>query len=111
MPPVKKPKPEQRCRTFLKEWREHRGLTLGAAAERVDMHYTSLARIERGQSPYNQDFLERAAEVYGCEVTDLLTSPPDATNIARKIYAAIQGAEPERQLEVFRVVRAMLGLD
>lgn len=109
MPPVKKPKPISRHQTFLKEWREHRGLTLEAAAEKLDIHYTTIARIERGQSPYSQDFLERAAAAYECDVIDLLTVDPLTTDTPRLVFNAVKKAAPEKQEDVWRVVRAMLG--
>ena len=46
-----------RHRTFLKEWREYRNLT-PKAAERIGVEQPTLSRLERGISPYSQDFLK-----------------------------------------------------
>jgi transcriptional regulator with XRE-family HTH domain len=69
--------PNSRSRTFLKEWRKVRHLTQIQAAERVGIRQSTLSKIERGQLPYDQDFLERAALAYGAhEAADLLTIDP-----------------------------------
>lgn len=107
MAPIKKPK-HNRARTFLREWREHRALTLEEAAERMDIHYTTLLRIERGQSPYNQDFLERAALAYGCEPTDLLDNNPNAWNVPKLVYDAVKAAPAEKQRQALEIIAAFL---
>lgn len=68
--------PSLRRKTFLREWRESCGLNLERAAARFEMSGAQLSRIERGLSPYNQDFLELAAEAYGTDVASLLMRDP-----------------------------------
>jgi len=58
------------------EWRKFRHLTQERAAERIGIEQATLSRIERGVHPYNQDFLEVAASVYGCEPADLIAVAP-----------------------------------
>lgn len=68
--------------TFIRQWREHRGLTLEALAERVGtkiggMTHASLSRIERGLQPYSQPILEALAdELTGGNVASLLMRDP-----------------------------------
>lgn len=62
--------------TFLKQWREHRKLTLEAAAADFDMSPAQLSRIENAKSPYTQDMLELAATVYKTDVASLLFRDP-----------------------------------
>ena len=40
------------------------------------MHKAALSRIERGERPYGQDFLEAAADALMCEPADLLIRNP-----------------------------------
>ena len=77
MPPVKKPK-HTRERHFLREWRDFRGLSQEDAADRAIISRSLLSRIEGGKSPYDQDKLERLAQVYGCSVADLIGRDPNA---------------------------------
>jgi transcriptional regulator with XRE-family HTH domain len=53
--------------TFIRQWREHRHMTLETLAARVGekiggMTHASLSRIERGLQPYSQPILEAIAE-------------------------------------------------
>lgn len=66
----------QRHPIQLRAWRKHRGLTLEAMAERLHMNKGALSRIERGERPYTQDFLEAAAEVLMCEPVSILIRNP-----------------------------------
>jgi len=36
-----------------------------------------MSRLENGLTPYDQDDLEMAADLYKCTITDLLTRPPE----------------------------------
>lgn len=75
MPPVKKPS-RQRRRHFIKEWRDHRGLSQEQVAERIGISASNYGRIENNRVPYNQDFLEEAALALRCEPWDLLNRDP-----------------------------------
>lgn len=88
----------RRRRTFLRQWRESCRLTLETAAGQLDMSAAQLSRVERGQSPYTQDFLESAARAYKTDVPSLLTRDPTAPEA---IWSIWDKAEPdERQLIV-----------
>lgn len=52
------------------------GRTLEAVAAELHLSQPQLGRIERGDSPYNQDLLEALADLYGCSVADLLMRDP-----------------------------------
>lgn len=75
MAPVTKPKRE-RSRHFFREWREHLKLTQDEAAERIGVTQSKLSRIEKGITPYDQDFLEEAAIAYGVSIDTLITRHP-----------------------------------
>ena len=50
-------------RTFLKEWREFRGLTQEDRPPQIAvMDRTNLSSLERGTDPYGQKILEAAAK-------------------------------------------------
>lgn len=80
---------QPRRRTFLKEWREYRKLTLEAAGAELGMSAAQLSRIENTKGPYTQDLLEHAAIVYKTDVFSLLFRDP-ANNDA--LLGAIGGA-------------------
>jgi transcriptional regulator with XRE-family HTH domain len=102
MAPVPKPKRKLR-RTFLKEWREYRGLTQEAAAERLNISRTLLSKIENAKSPYTQGFMEAAAEAYGCEVPDLIMRDPHSP--VWSIYDTLRALPRAQQEHVEEIVK------
>ena len=66
----------QRRRHFLREHREARKLTQEQVAEELDTSKATISRIERGELPYNQDFLELYADLLGVHPSVLLGQPP-----------------------------------
>lgn len=103
MPPVSKPKRSLRP-TFLRAWRQFRGMTQEQAAEPLNMSPENLGKIERGLVPYDQRLLEAAAELYRCEPADLLTRDPNAIDRATADWMALQPSQRNRAL---RLLRAM----
>lgn len=51
-------------------------MTQDQAISQLGWSQSKISRIEAGQTPYNQDDLEAAAEAYSCEVSHLLTVDP-----------------------------------
>lgn len=76
MPSVKRPKRARR-RTYLREWRKYRQMTLEQVAKILNFDHSSLQRLETGQTPYSQDHLEQLAEIYRCQPTDLISRDPN----------------------------------
>lgn len=70
-----RPKPRRR-RTFIKEWREFRGLTQDQLAERLETSKASISRIENGAQAYTQDFLEACADALRTDPASLLMRNP-----------------------------------
>ena len=75
MPPVKKPA-RVRLPHFFKEWRENRKMNVASAMESLGWSQSKISRLEKGDTPYDQDDLEAAAEVYGCAPFELITRDP-----------------------------------
>lgn len=64
------------ARHFLRAWRKHRTKTLEQVADHLHMSHSQLSRIERFEQPYNQELLEALADLYMCDVVDLLIRDP-----------------------------------
>jgi transcriptional regulator with XRE-family HTH domain len=69
-------KPRKFRKTFIRQWRHHRGLTLEKLADRLDMTPSHLSMLERGQRGYTQDTLEAVASGLQTDVASLLTADP-----------------------------------
>ena len=94
--------------TFLRAWRKYRKLTQEAVAERVGVDRTTIGRIENGELPYNQDFLEKVALIYGCEPEDLLAIDPLRPDPPKLVYNQLKIASPEIQQRAIAVLDALL---
>lgn len=101
-------KPRPRRRTFLREWREHRTLTQEQAAERLDIDQSTLSRIERGVTPYDQDFLEKAAFSYQCEPQDLIMRNPLNPDAVWSITDNLKRATPAERDQAAAIIAALL---
>lgn len=111
MPRVKRPK-RTRLRHFIKEWRDHRGLSQEQVASRLQISRENYGRIEAGKVPYNQDFLELAAWALNCDVADLLMRDPTDKSAPWSILDTLKKADTptrERILEVAVVMTKKTG--
>jgi transcriptional regulator with XRE-family HTH domain len=92
-------------RTFIREWREHCGLSLEELAQAAGMVKGNLSKIERGINPYTQIRLELIAKRLGCTPADLLSRPP---NVAPELEVMIQTASPEQRSQLSAIAEALL---
>lgn len=89
-------------RTFIREWRKHRRLTLEKLAERVGITHGNLSRIERGLRPYGQPLLEALAEELRTDPASLLMRNPLDPEGLWSIWDQIPPTERPRAIEVLR---------
>jgi transcriptional regulator with XRE-family HTH domain len=104
MPPIPKPK-RQRQPTFLREWREHRQLTQEQLAERIGISQPTLGRIERGKVPYNQDFLEAAAEALATDAASLIMRNPLQEDAIWSVWEGLGPAERQQAIAVIKALK------
>lgn len=91
--------------TFMRQWRLHRTKTLVQVAEELHVTHGYLSKVERGLQPYNQELLERLAEIYQCDVVDLLIrDPSEPTNI----WSLWDRAKPGQRRQIENVAAALL---
>lgn len=110
--PMKRPNPRvnprfkspQRQRTFFKEWRKYRGLTLEAAAERANMTAGNISAMERGKQGYTQDGLEALAWAYGTEPGFLINVDPTKEDVIFSIWEKAKPAERTMIIEVAKTI-------
>lgn len=93
-------------KTYLREWRKMKpGRTLESVAEHLHISRPQLGRIEKGQQPYNQELLETLAELYGCDVPDLLMRDPTEPD---SIWSIWDHAKPGERRQIVEVARALV---
>ncbi|MCC6889629.1 MAG: helix-turn-helix transcriptional regulator [Hyphomicrobiales bacterium] len=102
--------PARHRSTFIRAWREAKGLTLAALADAVGarlggMTHASLSRIERGIQPYSQPILEALAdELTGGDVGALLTRDPRESDALWSIWERAKPAERQLIVAIARVI-------
>ena len=108
------PRPKQAAyrRTFIRQWREHRYMTLEALAERVkainealETTHASLSRIERGLQPYSQPLLEAIAEALQTDVASLLMRDPTDSEALWSIWDQANPGERQMIVEIARTIK------
>ena len=68
----------------------------------------TLSRLERGLHPYDQDFLELAAEAYRCTPADLIVRNPLQPDSVWSITDNLRKATPAQREQISAVVEALL---
>lgn len=100
-----------REKTFIRAWREYRGYSLRKFADMLEsapgvplMSFANIGRIETGEQPYTQDFLEAAARVFGVEPAQLLTVDPTKEGEVIDLLRIIAQRKDEQTLAVLRAL-------
>jgi transcriptional regulator with XRE-family HTH domain len=96
-------------RTYIAEWRESRGLTQEALAERISMSRSTLSKIETSDSPYTQRTLEAIATALRCKPSDLLVpfrtpeqQSPEAALRTSLLAFGVDRSQLERAIAIIR---------
>jgi transcriptional regulator with XRE-family HTH domain len=104
-------------KTYFREWRKHRDLTLEEAADKIGEYlrdhnvaigytYATLGRLERGIIGYTQIVLEAMEHVYKTDAASLLMRDPeddDADGIMRILRRANSG-DRQKILEIAKTI-------
>jgi transcriptional regulator with XRE-family HTH domain len=93
------PKPKKFRPTCIRQWRHHRGLTLEAVAERIDMTPGLVSLVERGLRGYTQDTVEALASALRTDPAILLTRDPTDPNAIWGIWDKAKPAQRKRIME------------
>lgn len=103
------------AKTFIREWREYRGLSLRRLADRLEMtgptetiSHASIGRIENGDQPYSQPILEALSQALNCSVTDLLAVDPTKEG---EVVDLVRMLNDKNRDQAIRVLRALTGTD
>lgn len=92
-------------RTFIRQWREHRGYSLDRLAGMVPMDKSNLSKVERGFLPYNQEMLERLAEALTTDPASLLMRDPTKQDA---IWTIWEHASPGERIQIEAVAQALI---
>lgn len=93
-----------RRRTFFREWRKYRDMTLERAAEAAGMTAGNLSAMERGAQGYTQAGLEALAEAYSCDPAHLLMVDPSRDDVMWSIWERAKEGERRMISEVAKTI-------
>jgi transcriptional regulator with XRE-family HTH domain len=96
---------QHRQRHFIREWRKHRGLTQEKLADRIGTTKASISRIETGEQPYTQDFLEAAADALMAEPGSLVMRNPLDPDGPWSVWDDLPPAQRKQALRLLRALR------
>lgn len=92
-------------RSYIREWRLDRGLTLERLAERVGKTHATLSRIERGKQPYTQPLLEAIADALQTDPASLLMRNPSDPE---GIWSVWEKATPVKRRQIIEIAKTLL---
>ncbi len=95
-------------RIYLKEWRSHRGMTQEQLADAIQSTHVTVSRMERGDRPYNQPFLEACADALSCDPADIIAGPPESNEKLQIIFDLLKGKSQE-ELDKVAAMISLLG--
>jgi transcriptional regulator with XRE-family HTH domain len=94
-------------RVYLREWREHRGLTLEQLAEKVDASVGQVSMLETGDRGLSARWARKLALALDTAPGNLLDYPPDQS--PAKVVNIWSRATPAEREQLEKVAEAMLG--
>jgi len=103
-------KGQQRRRTFFREWRQYRNLTLEAAAERAGMTAGNLSAMERGAQGYTQSGLEALSDAYRCDPGQLLTIDPTKEEAIWSIWDLAKPGDRQKIVDIAKTIVGKTGI-
>lgn len=96
---------KQYRRSFIKQWRKHRGLTQDQLAERTGVSKPYISQIERGDRQWSQDLLETFAEVLRTDAASLITRDPTEPEGLWTIWDQLDPPKRRELVELAKVVQ------
>lgn len=91
-------------RTFIRQWRAHRGLTLEQLAERLEMTASHLSMLERGERGYTQETLEAVAHALQTDPASLLMRDPTAQDAIWSIWDNAKPGERQMIIDIAKTI-------
>lgn len=103
----KKQLPLRRSRfraTFIRQWREFRGLNQEQLASRLEMTQSHLSMLENGKRGYTQETLEAVAEALQTDVASLLMRNPQEGDAIWSIWENAKPGERRMIVDIAKTV-------
>lgn len=103
------PPKRQFRRTFIRQWREHRGLTLEQLADRVEMTPSYLSMFERGLRGYTQNTLEALAIALQTDAASLLMRDPTDEAAIWSVWDNASKGDRQKIVDIAKTITGKTG--
>lgn len=90
--------------TFIRQWREHRGLNQEQLADRLEMTQSHLSMLENGKRGYTQETLEAVAHALQTDVASLLMRNPADGDAIWSIWDNAKPGERKMIVDIAKTV-------
>ena len=97
--------PKHRRRHFIREWRQHRGLTQEQLAALLDTTRANISRVENLKQGYTQDFLEACAIALSTDVASLLMRDPTDPE---GMWSVWDQAKPGERRQIIAIAKTLV---
>jgi transcriptional regulator with XRE-family HTH domain len=91
-------------KTYFREWRQHRALTLQVLADRMSITPSHLSMLERGQRGYSQAILESLAAALRVDKASLLLGDPSDPSAIWSVWDRAKASQKRRIEEQARTI-------
>lgn len=98
-------------RNYIREWRQHRQLTLVQLAARLGINHGTLSKIERGRMPFTDTFLDLVAEQLQTDNASLLMRDPTDPEGIWSVWDRVPPTSRPQALAVLQTFARKQGTD
>lgn len=105
------PQKRQFRRTFIREWRKYRNLTLEQLAGRLEMTASHFSMLERGQRGYTQETLEAIADALQTDAASLIMRNPLDDEAIWSIWDSAKVADRQKIVAIARTITGKTGTE
>lgn len=92
-------------KTFIRQWRQVRNLTLEQLADRLEMTASHLSMLERGQRGYTQETLEAIAHALQTDAANLIMRNPEDED---GIWSVWDQAKPGTRRQIVEIAKTLI---
>jgi transcriptional regulator with XRE-family HTH domain len=90
--------------TFIRQWRDHRGLNQEQLADRLGMTQSHLSMLENGKRGYTQETLEAIADALQTDAASLLMRNPQDGDAIWSIWEQAKPGERRMIVDIAKTV-------
>ena len=94
---------------FLRQWREHRGLSQERLAGKIGLTQGMISQLENGASDYTANHLDLLSVALECSIYQLLFQDPRKPDDPVAIYQALPEYERAQAIEMLRGLQRIAG--